>query len=522
MFELRALLLLRSAPERTLHRFVLFLVMALVLRSAALAFGILDIDEAHWTLIGRLLSEGATPYVDVSDHKPPLLFYVFALFGAATGGSLAGQVLLMMAYVASTATLLSLAARRLGADAQGAFMGGWAYLVLTTCNVITVNSELLSELPVAAGLLVLAGGFTPGRLFACGVLAGLAPLLRPQAAIFAVAVGVVCAWQLFGLRARGAWRTLLAFVAGCALPVAATLTLFAAAGLLAPFWEWNVTRNLGYPAPAGWVWLALTEGGIFLIFAQGWAWAAAYRPCLEALRGLRARDPRLLPAALVLPVLLLLAVLAVGAGRRFYSHYFLQTALPLSLLAGPRIASLWRDARLCGQAGRARLFAAAVAVPLLVFFAAHWGRGALGHYPSQDPQVAAIAEFLRGPSAPPGPIAVWGDPSHLYLYANRRPASRFYNAAPLVGNFDSNHVADDFDVASHVSHADVATYIADLERNRAAILVDTSSARMHFWQRFALERVPQLREYVARTFTLGATVAGARLYFRQAPRAPSP
>src|SRR5438132_871802 len=63
--------------------FYLFAALAL-LRAPAMAFGVVDIDESDFVLIGRLFRYGAIPYVDVVEKKP-LFCYLFywpaSLFG---------------------------------------------------------------------------------------------------------------------------------------------------------------------------------------------------------------------------------------------------------------------------------------------------------------------------------------------------------------------------------------------------------------------------------------------------------
>ena len=101
--------LLRGAALHGWLPVVMLLAVVALLRSASLAYAVMDIDEAHWTLIGRILLDGGAPYLDFADHKPPLLFYTFASFVALTDGDLRGIHALMVLWIAATALIVGAA-----------------------------------------------------------------------------------------------------------------------------------------------------------------------------------------------------------------------------------------------------------------------------------------------------------------------------------------------------------------------------------------------------------------------------
>lgn len=523
---LRAVFCVGDPPPSALARWLLFFAVAFVLRSASLAYDVMDIDQAHWSLIGRMVLDGAIPYVDFADHKPPLLFYLFGGFAALTGGNLRLQALLVMVWVALTAACVQVVARRLTGSPRAGFGAGVAYVALTSCNVVTANGELLSDLPMAAALVVLTH-WSPPQLVLAGALTAIAALIRPQAAVLGVAlagtVALSALWTRLPTherdgRSQAVWRGLVGLAAlafGAALPAAATMWPFYAHGLWSDFWDWNVARNLTYPPPMGWGFILLQEAAAHLVGAMGWAVVLAVRPYREALLRLVRRQGETDPTRLLLVLLVPLVCFAVSSGLRFYSHYFIQLAWPLALLAGPRLVALLEEANARG-ARRMRVgLAVAVLLPVVGFFAVSWVRGLLGTYPGQDAKVRAIAAFLNQPQVPAGRMALWGDSTQLYLYTNRMPASRFYNAAPLVGNFDTNHVPDDFDVRAHISHRDVATYLRDFAARPPAVFVDTSPSRLHDWHRLPMDAVNAVREYVRAGYTLAGEPAGARVWVRR-------
>ena len=58
-------------------------------------------------------------------------------------------------------------------------------------------------------------------------------------------------------------------------------------------------------------------------------------------------------------------------------------------------------------------------------------------------------------------------------------------------------------------------FSADLERNRVGLVVDTSSAAIHDWDRLPLARVTALASYVDAHYRLVASPGGVRVYARR-------
>src|SRR5439155_23464792 len=121
---------------------------------------------------------------------------------------------------------------------------------------VTANSELLADLPLAAAVaLAFAGGRRTLRWGAAGLFAGLAALIRPQAAVAGPALALA-ALLAHRFRTRG-WADAAALAGGMLLPLAAVAGLFAALGRLPELWDWTVLRNLAYPPPSDWLPLLL-------------------------------------------------------------------------------------------------------------------------------------------------------------------------------------------------------------------------------------------------------------------------
>ncbi len=376
----------------------------LVLRSAGFWFGLLNIDESDFALVAKRILQGAVPYLEVADIKPPLAYVAF--LPAAMSGRLSifpVQVLGVL-WVLATCLVLARAARRLTGDDLAAACAPWLLLLASLCDVPSISTELLMALPAAGALFFYVRAETGGSVVdqsIAGVCIGLASLFRHQAGILLAAFGLALTWHaLREGNPRGLLRP-LALAVGFALPWAATSGIFAAAGALPEFWDWVVTRNLHY-VPGGTAGDALVRAAGAIPLCVGSAivpWALATRETLRPTIGGRART------GVVLSVWL--SWIAVSAGGRFYEHYFLQFIAPLALLAAPAAAWLVRSWPEIARARR-RLVMLGCMLPALALLVYSYARGVAGAYPGQEPRARELAAWLARNTAPEERLFIWG------------------------------------------------------------------------------------------------------------------
>ena len=497
-----------------------------VLRLPGLVFHILGIDDSDFTIIARAMAQGAVPYRDVVDIKPPLAFALYlpnAWFGQALWPVQVEALLVVL----GTALLLGRTARIAWGSEQAAIAAALLSLMAGLCEGSTVSTELLMNLPSAAGLWLFAraeGGLSasPGGrrldLLLAGASLGLASLIRHQAVFTLGALGLAAI--LLGLFLRRGWLGTCALLsAGFALPWLATLGLFQALGALPDFLDWVLIRNLRYVGQgAGSAGLRLLQSMVVcLLLAAPLAWWAALSGGLSALREARAGKGLETPGArLRLSFVLLLAVswIPVSLGGRFYEHYFLQFVPAVALLgAGPFAALLagWNARSSRARAGLAAL----LILPALGSIGFGFARGALGTYPLQHPQVQAIGAWVRAHSAPDARLFVWGHFSPIYLASERLPGTRYLTTSWHLGNFDPEHLDDSVDLRRFRSDRDVQRTLDDLAAHPPALVIDTAPADIHSWHRLPLSLVPALEAAIERGWGEVARPGGARVLERR-------
>jgi hypothetical protein len=439
------------------HLPTLFLLV-LLLRAAGFFIGVTDNDETDFLLVARVIKAGGLPYVHIFDHKPPLLY---ALYLPSTWQIWPMQILAVF-WLTATAWICGLAAEKLrpGAGVVAAYL----CVLVSACNALSVNAELLLNLPAAIALYFLI----VERDLECGLFIGMAALIKHQAGILLVAPLVT--------RPRRMHLVLFGF----ALPWLAALAIYARH--LSEFFEWNLTRNLGYSSQGGWL-VRFLEGTF------GYGLGAAPLVWWLAIKNRRAhRGLTIALAATILPIFL---------GGRFYNHYYLQLVPPLCILAS------------LGRFPRARWATALLLLPLAITQIVHFTRH---DYPSEEPRARAVADWLKQNSRPDARVVVYGHFSPIYQMAERMPGSRYIHTSELFGNFDATQLPADFDAARFRSRADEAALVEDLRKQRPEFFVDTSGADIKGWAKLPLRLAPDLEAAVARLYEPVASPGGATVF----------
>ncbi len=239
-----------------------------------------------------------------------------------------------------------------------------------------------------------------------GMLLGAAFMVKYVAVFEAPAV-----FFLFLFRQRRASAG-LATLLGAALPLCATILLYAAAGRLGLWWDCSITSNFRrVDAPISSATLA------YISKTELWRWG----PMLLA--GLA-----MLPAALIrrrgteifLSAWLLGGIIGVSAAKSFYDHYFLQILPVLCVILGIWFARLPQRALL--QTG---LVLATLALPV-------WAADVALRNATGPDVPAEVAADLR--TQHPKQIYVFDTQPILYALTGQTPPTRYVLPSELIGH----------------------------------------------------------------------------------------
>lgn len=187
-------------------------------------------DPAFFQHTGWYILNGGTPYVDVWDVNPPLVFWITAVLAVLSGGdmvvlqTLSGA--LMVAVNAASPLLLGWLAHRITDDDAAAVAAGFVYLLVPAVYIMPPVGTRAQFYALFFGLVSLA--FTLRD--------------RPVVAGASAAISAGC-WQpgvgfvllVSGMAAqRSGWRGAVAAITGTGVVAGAVALVFAAAGALVP------------------------------------------------------------------------------------------------------------------------------------------------------------------------------------------------------------------------------------------------------------------------------------------------
>ena len=504
-----------STPSQGTKGVVLLLVClaGVATRLPALRYGALSDDEAIYATMAKEVLAGGVMYRDVVDHKPPGLTYTYAAVRAVTGdrGVWGGVHLLGLLAVLGTMVALFGIGRQLLQDKGLAPLPPLLYALATAgkqpVDALAVNGELLMNLPLSLAVWIALAdrGGRARRLasdLAVGALVAVAALYKYQASVAGAAL-------VFLVDRRAPLRP-AAWLLGYAAPFVVTTVWFAHHGALQDAVTWGLRFNGRYLAAGPSLRnvlerLALQLVGVvvpsLVIYTAGLS-AVGRRPARPA-------SPEMARGARFVRGWAVASLLCVTLGGRFFGHYFLQAELPLALLAAEPIARWFRRAPrtvVVGLALPPLLFSLVAASPSLS--ARLFERGA--------PDYAAIASAVRRRTTPDQSIWVWGNAPQIYTASDRRAGTRFVFCNYLTGLSPATPSESDPAVdpgADAVAEA-WAPLIADLDRRRPALVLDTAEAGVKSYGKFPIRRYPVLADYLRTHYRRDGTVAGLAIYRR--------
>ena len=410
-------------------------------------------DAGVFLYAAKTLLGGGTPYLDVWDHKPPLIYLLDAV-GMIAGG-LEG-VWRMQVVALVIAAMLSLYALTRAFGRVPATVGTIAWLVAAPRLFLTDGQQTsyveFFVLPLQFAALAIVAGhadlrFRTREAVALGALAGAAALLKPTVVGIWIAIALVLVW-----RTRGASIPRLAGMAAGALALVAGVAIFfAARGALGEMLDQAFVYNLTYSsfAPLADRLGAIPEGlrltspsGLAPLALAAAAWSILAR---------RLSSPLTLIAVVALPIELVLATSGRG-----YHYYFLPWLAPFGVLAAFAAAEVVRLAE-----GRRALAALAVAV---VAMSVQPARLVVRLAETADDGVSrTAAEYVSARTVAGDPVLVWGARTEVLVLANRRAPTRFvFQYAPLA-------------TRGYATDAAVDELLADLTARPPALIVDASS-----------------------------------------------
>jgi 4-amino-4-deoxy-L-arabinose transferase-like glycosyltransferase len=479
-------------------------------------------DEAIYSSVANRINAGEVLYAGAVDHKPPAIYYTYALtyriFGRNAIHAVHGLLIL---WIFATAILVGAMARTRTSE-PAAWMAAALYGTYTSASIpkwfLAANTEIFMQLPAVVALAIVF--VWPRRTLACasaGALVGVASLYKLQGVFIALPLAyLVVAGERALPRGSDLWRAvprLLLAVAGLLAPFALVALAFRAAGAWDALLFWPLAFGGRYAAASEW------GDALGKLAARG-AFFCYTLPALPigAFLGARAltRDPD--RGGVGAAIWLGAAFVGASIGGRFFAHYFIMLLPPLCLLAAPPLWALLRDAR--SKTGRVALAALIAAPPIAFLIYAPWNDTYLGIDPREPRALAAVGDRIKHTTPEAARVFVWGNSPEIYFYADRLPATRFvftnYQTGKMWGTPADLPDAPESLRAPFVVAESWPMLLNDLAAHPPDVIVDAAAGGLNAFRGLSIGRFPELRHALDH-YRLVDTIEQVPIYVREEP-----
>ena len=481
-------------------------------------------DAGVFLYIGDRILNGGIPYLDVWDHKPPVIYFINAFGLLVGGGSVWGVWLLEFVALYSAALVGFVLMRR-----------AFGVLPATVATVVWVLSIVILQaygnhteefaLPLIFAVLYLfweaeKRGSYRWRGFLIGALAAVCFLLKPNLISVHLSIGILMIIAFGSRHRRSAAANLSTVVLGAAFVLAAVVTYLAANSALGAFVEQVVRYNLVYPTTTLYSKLDSLFVGLSTLSGSGMsviglaAWAAGVLLVWRRREDVESVKPLLHVCLIALPLEFLLSAIP----GRPYTHYFF-TSLPILAVlvaffsryltaAVAPAAKAFKVGRVTVTLGGLWLLALLVAMSLipaggigyLTVRCVAEACGGEGYYATWS----EAAEYVAKHTVESDYVLVWGAETVVNFLAHRQAPTRYVYQWPL---YHPRYV--DEDIANE--------FLGDIMSKKPLLIIDTSptsgavppidgGAREEWASTHTLRWMDDIFEYVASNYSLVATV----------------
>lgn len=407
-------------------------------------------DEGSYAYMGHLLLQGGTPYIDFYEMKPPGLYYSYALLSGLSGGDLAMMHVWMAILLAIGGWCMFVFVSKI-AEKGAAVMAvlAWCALGLTASSSgFSIQAEHLVGFFAVMGLAFLVWGLRENRkwlVLAAGAALCYGLLIKQNGLFFALlSITIVPifhktenpgGWIKNTIR-DGGWLAM-----GAAIPAFIFGGILAMKGALDEFWFWNIEYPKSYTSSITWeLGRTLLENGVKKMYAEyPLFWILGFGGAIGIWFTRIAGWKKWTVAGF-----LLMAMLSVTPGKRFYGHYFLHFFPALAVGCGAAVFALgeWTSglmSRYVRQLGTV-LLVGVVFITLLgmkegYYFRPNFTKILRETYGSNPfPESKQMADYLNSKYQEGDGLVVFGSEPQLYAYTLANAPTRHHFMAFLLKN----------------------------------------------------------------------------------------
>jgi len=406
-------------------------------------------DEGTYAYMGKLLLEGKKPYTYFYEMKPPGLFYMYAFMISIFGSSVTGlHIGFFIINILTSLAMFGWIRRMLNPTAG--VLAAVAYSIISTsphASGLTIQAEHLLCLFLLGGLWMLWEAFHANKSWMwilAGVLMSWSFLIKQNGAFFILfaLVAIFLDHFMSGEKRKNSElvKSVSLFGIGGIIPVALMVGILAAQGSLKEFWFFiyefpkqqyltsiEFSRGMGYfqdrlgLIKSGYEWVWYTAGlGLIL----SWIFDSS------------------LKRKILTTLLLILSVLSIAPGLRFYGHYWIHflPAIAVLFAVAVNLATEWMASNKWINHPKTISLIVLFLVSILTinanklyFFSADPEKVVRMVYGSNPfPESRKVGDFLNTVMKPDEKLMVLGSEPQIYMYTDKFCASRHFYCGNLV------------------------------------------------------------------------------------------
>jgi 4-amino-4-deoxy-L-arabinose transferase-like glycosyltransferase len=501
--------------------YTLMFFFILILRIPAIYHTIIDVDEAAFAEFANKWLSGAVPYVGVYDNKPILTYFfyyiIFYFFGM--NNLFTVHIATIFLIFISAVGIYRFVEKIAGISEATAASSFFIFLMHTyEPKYIATNTETLYTLPVLLAFVCyyLVVWKQKNTLYAVlsGICSGMSFLINYKAGVILAAFGIFGVYLLFIASDKKdallrQIKILGLVCIGFLIPVGITTWYFYHKGALNEFINLGFLYNFKYiqSGVATVPYLKAIARFLLFVLCSLPLWIIIIKH-LSVWKRKRKIDINIL----FLLIWLALSIFAVMLGWRAYGHYFIQLALPLSLLAGLSIRHVSAT-----FIKRSYVYLSILAV---LFTVSRINIPLIYHYlgdrnASSDFAYKKVAAKVHAITSPEDTMFVWGSGAVSYIYANRRCSSKIiiadYVSGRQFGVSNEDMGVNENTYIDYLRHE----FIHEFMKYPPAVFIDTAPSGYYGYDKFPLEKFPHLNAIIQKNYTFYVTIDDMNIYIRK-------